>query len=122
MLFCLGLCVGTSEDDEMLLPCQQGGPVGCSALGENGVGGNLKASLLWDEVLSPSLRASCYKCRFPLPRATMPATSRTQRPRRPALWALMAVLLADLWALSGMYPSRGMKGTEITFDTWWEGQ
>lgn len=40
------------------------GDVGCSALSENGVGMNLKASLFWDEVLFPSLWASSYKCCF----------------------------------------------------------
>ena len=39
----------------------------------------------------------------------MAATVRRQRPRRLACWALMTVLLADLLALSGMYPSRGVK-------------
>lgn len=43
------------------------GDVGCSALGENTVGINLKASLFWDEVLFPSLRASGYKCCFSPP-------------------------------------------------------
>lgn len=39
----------------------------------------------------------------------MAATVRRQRPRRLACWALMAVLLADLLALSGVYPNRGIE-------------
>lgn len=34
----------------------------------------------------------------------MAATIRRQRPGRLACWAVMAVLLADLLALSGVYP------------------
>lgn len=70
---------------------------------------NLKASLFWDDVLSLSGHPVTSVV-FLLPRGTMAATVRRQRLRRLACWALMAVLLADLLALSGMYPSRGMKG------------
>lgn len=40
----------------------------------------------------------------------MVTSVRRQRLRRLARWALMAVLLADLLALSGVYPRRGMEG------------
>lgn len=38
----------------------------------------------------------------------MAATVRRQR--RLVCWTLMAVFLADLLSLSGVYPSRGVKG------------
>lgn len=47
--------------------------------------------------------ASSYKCFSFSIRVTMTATVRRQRPRRLLCWALVAVLLADLLALSGMY-------------------
>jgi hypothetical protein len=53
--------------------------------------------------------ASSYKCfSFPI-RVTMAATVRRQRPRRLLCWALVAVLLADLLALSGMYLAKVLK-------------
>lgn len=45
----------------------------------------------------------------PLPRGVMAATVKRQRLRRPACWALLLVLLADLLALSGRYTQEGPK-------------
>lgn len=59
----------------------------------------------------------------------MAATVRRQRPRRLACWVLMAVLLADLLALSGMYTvegstekmigARGMRRLVRNFYSYW---
>lgn len=53
--------------------------------------------------------ASSYKCFSFSIRVTMAASARRQRPRRLLCWALVAVLLADLLALSGMYPAKVSK-------------
>lgn len=49
MSFHLGLCVGTSEDDESACFSlgRRGRDVDCPALGEGGGGRNFKASLFW---------------------------------------------------------------------------
>lgn len=50
---------------------------------------------------------------FSSPRSTMATTVRRQRPRRLPCWVLMVVLLADLLALSGVYPTREIQKKQI---------
>lgn len=71
---------------------------------------NLRACLFWDVAVFPSsLRASSYKCFSFSARVAMAATVRRQRPRRLLCWTLVAILLADLLALSGMYLAKESK-------------
>lgn len=66
---------------------------------------DLKASLSWDEVVfTQGIRLQVLF--FSSRRGTMAATVRRQRPRRLACWAVLAVLLADLLPLSGVYPQK----------------
>lgn len=68
---------------------------------------NLKASLSGTRFCLLRSEHPVTRVVFLLPRGRMAATGRTQRRR--AGWALMALLLADLLALSGVYPAAGWK-------------